>query len=58
MIILSDTEETEVEHLNELGLHSEALDAVERELQIRENTAILWEAEFIQVFDFGFFSIG
>lgn len=44
MIILSDTEETEVEHLNELGLHSEALDAVERELQIRENTAILWEA--------------
>ena len=44
MIILSDTEETEVEHLNELGLHSEALDAVERELQTRENTAILWEA--------------
>ena len=44
MIILSDTEETEVEHLNELGLHSEALEAVERELKIRQNKSTLWEA--------------
>ena len=44
MIILPDTEETETEHLNDLGLHAEALGAIERELKTRQDKETLWQA--------------